>query len=259
MWRSIWFPAVLLLMASLWVYTRLVPWADLDPPHAHTGYLVPLGGGNYHAEAIIEAGGTLRVFILTADPTRPAIAEADTLTAYVTANDGQGAHPVTLTPMPQSGDPAGTTSQFVGELPPDLPQVGVDISIPLLRIGGERFRVAFVSPMPHTPGMPAKVLGDEERELFLTPGGKYTEEDIEANGRSTPSKAFVGFRAEHDHNPKPGDRICPVTRTKANPRCGWTIGGERYWFCCPPCIDEFVRLAKEQPDEIELPGAYHVP
>ena len=57
-------------------------------------------------------------------------------------------------------------------------------------------------------------------------------------------------------NPKPGDKICPITDTKANPKCTWIVGGKTYQFCCPPCIDEFVRLAKENPDKVKDPEEY---
>jgi YHS domain-containing protein len=56
--------------------------------------------------------------------------------------------------------------------------------------------------------------------------------------------------------PKPGDKICPVTMTKANPKCAWVVGGKTYEFCCPPCVDEFVKLAKENPNDVKAPGAY---
>jgi YHS domain-containing protein len=110
----------------------------------------------------------------------------------------------------------------------------------------------------HSPlsAMPRKVEDDAERALYLVAAGLYSEEDIAANGGMTPSQTFVDFRAQHDFNPQPGDPICPITRTKANPECGWTINGDRYAFCCPPCIDEFVARAKEQPDQIDPPEAY---
>lgn len=104
--------------------------------------------------------------------------------------------------------------------------------------------------------MPDKVVDAAERQLYLQPGGLYTAEDIEANGRRTASQKFIGFRAQHDFNPQPGDQICPITQTKANGSCDWVIGGRRYTFCCPPCIDEFVALAKRAPDQIRAPEAY---
>jgi hypothetical protein len=106
------------------------------------------------------------------------------------------------------------------------------------------------------PAMPAKVADADERELYLTAWGKYTEADIAANGWRTASGAYPGFRADHDIDPQPGDPVCPITRTKADPRCRWVVGGHMYTFCCPPCIDEFVQLAKTEPDRLRPPGEY---
>jgi hypothetical protein len=95
-----------------------------------------------------------------------------------------------------------------------------------------------------------------ERELYLTPGGVYTQADIDANGRTTPSVRYANFQARHDLNPQPGDPLCPITRTKASPDCTWTIAGCNYQFCCPPCIDEMVRLAKQQPQRVQPPELF---
>ena len=51
-------------------------------------------------------------------------------------------------------------------------------------------------------------------------------------------------------------RSCPVTFTKANPKIEWIVGGKKYLFCCPPCVDEFVRWAKVEPDQIKMPEEY---
>jgi hypothetical protein len=120
-------------------------------------------------------------------------------------------------------------------------------------------RVRRYAQLPATlaePGMPAAVGEAEERAIHLEPGGKYTLADIEANGRMIPSQKYRGFRARHDFSPQPGDRLCPVSRTKANSDCTWTVGGFEYQFCCPPCIDEFVLLAKERPEDVQPPDAY---
>jgi YHS domain-containing protein len=107
-----------------------------------------------------------------------------------------------------------------------------------------------------TPAMPRPVAENQQRELHLKPGGLYTLADIAANGRTTPIQKYRSFQPQHDFNPQAGDPLCPVTRTKANANCTWTIAGQEYQFCCPPCIDEFVRLAKHRPLEIQPPGAY---
>ena len=104
--------------------------------------------------------------------------------------------------------------------------------------------------------MPTKVFNEEERNFYLTPGGKYTAEDIKANGNVTAAEKFRGFQASHDLKPQPGERICPVTLTKANPKCTWIVGGKAYLFCCPPCVDEFVKLAKEKPNDVKDPESY---
>jgi YHS domain-containing protein len=57
-------------------------------------------------------------------------------------------------------------------------------------------------------------------------------------------------------SPKPGDRICPITETKANPKFVWVIGGKSYQFCCPPCIDEFLQKAKSSDDPLPDPEIF---
>jgi hypothetical protein len=104
--------------------------------------------------------------------------------------------------------------------------------------------------------MSAGVDADEERALYLTPGGIYTEADIKANGSVTASDKYKGEMAKHDMKPKAGDKICPITMTKANPKFTWIIGGKTYEFCCPPCIDEYVLLAKTSPNEVLDPSEY---
>lgn len=104
--------------------------------------------------------------------------------------------------------------------------------------------------------MPAGVDADEERALYLTPGGIYTEADIKANGSVTAGDRYKGKMAKHDMKPKAGDKICPITMTKANPKFTWIIGGKSYEFCCPPCIDEYVLLAKTSPKEVLDPSEY---
>ena len=36
----------------------------------------------------------------------------------------------------------------------------------------------------------------------------------------------------------------------------WIVGGKPYEFCCPPCVDEFVKMAKETPGDIKEPETY---
>jgi hypothetical protein len=227
-------------------------------PSAHGGIIVAIGRDSYHAEAVFEKGGILRLYMLGQDEAKVLEVESQPLTGYVKLEGGTEATSFVLRPEPQSGDKPGQTSQFVGHLPRELWGKAVEVTIPTLRIGAERFRVGFKSaPDAHadTP-MPVKVADEDERKLYLTAGGKYTPEDIRANGGVTASQKFKGVQASHDLKPKPGDKICPVTMTKANPKFTWVVGGQAYEFCCPPCVDEFVQLAKEKPDEVKPPDEY---
>lgn len=116
--------------------------------------------------------------------------------------------------------------------------------------------LAAAVPAGHDDGMPDGLADAEARELYLTPGGLYTEADIKANGSVTAGAKFKGVMSKHDFKPKAGDAICPITLTKVNPQFTWIIGGKTYQFCCPPCIDEFVLLAKTSPEQIKDPSFY---
>ncbi len=108
----------------------------------------------------------------------------------------------------------------------------------------------------HNAEMPTGVGVDEESKLYLVSGGIYTQADIDANGGLTANGKFKGKMAKHDANPKSGDMTCPITMTKANPNFTWIIAGKTYAFCCPPCIDEFVQMAKTNPSAIKDPEEY---
>jgi YHS domain-containing protein len=234
---------------------------DEDHGHqagAHGGRIVPIGRDSYHAEAVFEAGGALKLYMLGKDESRVIDVQRQTLTAYVRAQGDTQAISMSLKPEPQPGDAAGMTSRFVGRLPDGMAGQPVEVTIPSITIAGERFRIGFASVTEiHADDiMPDKVADEDEKKLYLTPGGKYSEADIQANGNVTASQKFKGFKASHDLKPKPGSKICPVTLTKANPQCAWIIGGKTYEFCCPPCVDEFVSLAKTNPEEVRSPEDY---
>lgn len=224
----------------------------------HGGIIVEIGRDNYHAEAIFEKDGGLRLYTLGKDEAKVQEVESQVLATYAKVEGGTESLPFELKPAPQPGDSDGKASLFLGQLPKELWGRKVEVTIPSIRIGGDRFRLGFKSSSDAhgEEDMPDKVAGEEERKLYLTPGGKYTEEDIKANGNMTASQKFKGVMAKHDMKPKPGDKICPITMTKANPKFIWIVGGKGYEFCCPPCVDEFVQTAKHKPEEIKEPGSY---
>lgn len=228
-------------------------------PGAHGGHIVSLGRDSYHVEAIVTKDGKLLLYTLGNDESKVLDIDAQPLTAYVKAAGATDSTPIQVEPKPQPGDASGKASLFIGELPTDAVGKAVDVTIPSLAIEGERFRLNFSTHVDDDHGagaMPDSADGAEARALYLTPGGIYTAADIEANGGVTAAEKFKGVMASHDLKPKPGDKICPVTLTKANPKFSWVIAGKTYEFCCPPCIDEFVGLAKSAPDEIKEPEEY---
>jgi hypothetical protein len=226
-------------------------------PGSHGGNIVAIGRDSYHAEAVFEKDGVVRLYLLGQDESRVQEVEAQKLTAYARPEGGLESARFEIKPVPTSEDAAGKTSRFVGTLPRGLWGKQVEVTVPSIRIAGQRFRFAFknASPAAHA-AMPAGASSEEAKKLYLTPGGKYTAADIKANGGVTAGQKYGDKMSAHDANPRPGDRICPVTDTKANPEFTWVVGGKTYQFCCPPCIDEFVKTAKEKPDQIKAPGDY---
>jgi hypothetical protein len=228
-------------------------------PGAHGGIIVSLGRDSYHVEAIVTGTGEVRLYTLGSDESRVQDVEIQKLVAYVKPEGAVDSNSIEVTAAPQPGDGEGKSSLFVGQLPSEVAGKSIDFTIPNITIGGERFRLGFSTKQEASHGgdaMPAKVADEAERELYLTPAGLYTQADIQANGNVTASEKFAAFHAEHDLHPKVGDKICPITLTKANPKCSWIVGGKNYEFCCPPCVDEFVAMAKTDPDRIEEPDFY---
>jgi len=213
---------------------------------AHGGIIVEIGRDNYHAEAVFEKGGLLKLFTLGKDEAKIIDVEKQVIKAYVKEESGSESVEMDLNPAPRAGDKEGRTSQFVGKLPQELAGKQLVVTIPIIVIDGERYRIGFASTAAkHDEGMPLAAKGTDEKELYLKPGGIYTEADIKANGNMTGSQKFKGFKAQHNLKPQLGDKICPITLTKANPQCTWIVAGKTYEFCCPPCVEEFVAQAKD--------------
>ncbi len=229
-------------------------------PGAHGGILVSLGQDSYHAEAVFEKNGIVRLYMLGKDEARIQEVDVQDLTAYLTPEGATEADKMTFRPEPQTGDTKGKTSLFTAALPKDLVGKKVQVTVNNINVNGERFRIAFTNEAKADGHagmeMPAKKGSDEEQKLFLTAGGIYTAADIKANGDTVPTLKYKGIRAQHDDNPKAGEKICPISKTKANPKFTWVIGGKTYEFCCIPCIEEFVVLAKEKPAEVKDPAEY---
>ena len=230
-------------------------------PGQHGGTIIEIGRDNYHAEAIFGEKGLVRLHLLAKDEAQIQEVEQQTLKTYAKAEgDPKPPVPFELVPKPRSDDSKGKTSIFEGTLPEPLRDKRVEITVTTIRIEGGRFRFAFKNfkEEPHADvAMPKAISGQKMKALYATVKGKYTEADIEANGKGkTASDVYGNEMTDHDDNPQPGDKICPISKTKANPKVSWIIGGKKYEFCCTPCINEFVKKAQEKPDQVKDAGFY---
>ena len=252
--------AAIVVIASLWFLIDLFGRPSLTE-HDHEkgtngGIIVSVGHDHHHVEVVFTAD-EMRFFTLGQDQKKVVTVPVQELTAYVRVAELLESIPVAMSPSPQADDPKDQTSAFTGRLPQQLVGQQLMVVVPNLRIAEQRYRFGFqTAATSHESVMPAKVASQAEQDLYLTPGGCYSSDDIRANASKTASEKFQGFKSSHDFSPRPGDRICPVTRTKANPACSWVVRGREYQFCCPPCIDEFVKRAKSNPEGILSPEEF---
>jgi hypothetical protein len=277
--RSLRLPALAVGVAAagalgLQLLERLAPATATAPisggTHAETQPHAPniQSAGNYHIEAQLDPSGALTLYIYGQREKQLApldTAGLETGLEVWAICEGEGRISLPMRARPYPTDPTGTASRFVGRFArrPDQIRVGLSLTVP---IDGRTYRVQWrpedISPGPSGDGaaaMPVAASSDEAQRLFLTPGGVYTPADIAANGRMTATQKYGDQMSSHNPHPAPGDRICPITDTLANPRFAWTVGGKIYLFCCPPCIEEFVRKAKTAPGTIRAPEAYIQP
>jgi hypothetical protein len=227
-------------------------WGHEHPPGPHGGTVVALrgAGGHYHAEGVVDGDGVLTLYTLSEDPGRLEQVEAQLLTARVRLEGAAEEKTVELMPLPRLSDSEGKTSRFAALLPEDLQKAKLSVSVVEIAVAGARFSLDI------TVDGAAAHPGGEGDDFFGTPGGKYTAEDVRANGRGSAASKYAGFTTSHELRPRPGERFCPVSRARASSACTWTVAGKVYEFCCPPCIAEFLHRAKEQPQSVGEPEEY---
>jgi hypothetical protein len=237
---------------------------DKAKPEAHSHGDAPHGGtiielGKYHGELVIDhSKKQATLYILSEDLKK---SEA-ILTAKFEMSVKNPPFQMNLLASRMETDPPNRWSRFVGthenlakEMEFEGTISGVIDDKPYF---GEFLHEKHDDKKPtDAHGRPVtQVPADKEAELYQTPGGIYTAADVKANGNTTVTAKFKDLKIAHDLKPKTGDKLCPVTLTKANPELTWIIGGKKYEFCCPPCVEEFVTLAKTKPDEIKAPETY---
>src|SRR5262245_12810732 len=138
-------------------------------PGAHGGIMVTIGRDSYHAEAVFEKGGLLRLYMLGSDESKVIDVDSQTLTAYAKPEGGTDSQAFEMKATPQDGDAKGRTSQFTGRLPRELWGKKVEVTIPSLRINDERFRLGFTNAaVAHVEEpMPNGLSDDDEKKLYL--------------------------------------------------------------------------------------------
>jgi len=243
------------------LHSEILDPAQITAEHPHTasslgGVITSFGRDQFHAEAIVDEKGVLAIYLLGEDDSRLHPSDQQTFTAYIKRRHTLESAAIRMQAAPLPNDPVNMTSRFTGTLPDRMRGGAIYVVVPGIVLDGQRYMLRFELLDEPVPDMPAPVPSETAQALYLVAGGLYTIEDIKANGHQTASDKYRGFRPAHDPNPSPGDPICPITQTKANTGCSWIIGGEAYYFCCPPCIDEFLALAKSQPTQIRPPHAY---
>jgi hypothetical protein len=226
-------------------------------PAPHGGLVIPIGSGrnHFHAEAVIGPTGVIELYTLGADPFSAVPVEPQHLAIDVLTDGGESV-PMVLRPAPESGPPDGPTTRFLGRIPPDLLGRRLTFRVPDFSMGDERFEFALQWQSSISEAEHAAHVAKEQQRLYLTPGGRYTEADINTTERQTAVKRYRGQRARRLVPAQKGERMCPVTRMKPDERFVWTVGGKVYQFCCPVCIDDFVNAAREMPESIKAPEEY---
>jgi YHS domain-containing protein len=241
------------ILAFLFLPTPRQPDLHGHPPGLHSGQVVVFkaGSSHYHVEFVVEPTGVVHLFPLDESATQPLPVDSQPLVFTVQSSPEAETYSVMLRPVPDEGTAGAKTTRFVGRLPARAVNGKLRVRFTEFKVHGERFRFEFdwVSPIGYEAFRAA--FKDEQQRLFLSTGGKYLDGDIRENGGCPSDAQWAAAAPSHDHAPKTGDRLCPVSGIKAEATFTWAISGQKYWFCCQPCIDEFVLLAKEKPDMVK--------
>ncbi len=113
-------------------------------PGAHGGTIVSLGKDSYHAEAVFEKDGVVRLYMLGKDEAKAQEVDVQELTGFVTvAGKTDAPVEVKFAAEPPKGTTAGKTTVFVGKLPHELHGKKVKVTINNIQVGSERFRIEF--------------------------------------------------------------------------------------------------------------------
>lgn len=248
----------LLVLVLVIVIARKVFWRDSAHEHEtgpHGGMIVAINEDepHYHVEFVVETDGRIRLFLSGEKPEQIVQVKPHTLIARAKLAGEPEETSILLRPAEIMSATPQNTSQFWGRMSPELMGKHLTLEIKDLEIEDRKFAFVIKLPSAADPTGRSRVATDLERELVLKPRAGYTQADVEAAGGVIPSAKYKDVRPGHSMRAMRGDRLCPVSRIKADSRISWNVKGRTYQFCCSPCIVDFVSLAKERPEEIVAP------
>ncbi|MBI3823990.1 MAG: hypothetical protein HY289_15085 [Planctomycetes bacterium] len=211
----------------------------------HGGPCAEWGNENFHAEFIVDAAAKqVTVYILGSDPTKHPDEEPAKITEVKLAFVGTKP----LVQLTLKYDEKETVKKK------GIAFTGTDdrFATP------EKLKVEISGKVVDKPyqGTVDYKAPKKTASLFLTPGGIYTAADIKANGSTTAVEKFKGIKLKHIKELNPGDRFCPITGSKAHAEYAWVVNDHRYEFCCPPCVEDFIDWAHNDPEKIKKPSEY---
>lgn len=229
---------------------------------AHGGVIADLGVA--HAELAEAPQMALAIYILGENENVAEPIAATTLTGQLQKRGTAEFTEVKFDASPLDGE-SPKSSRFVSQ--PNRFERGSAYDLTMyIPIGGKNYRARFVafgeehSSDDHGAMAKRNAAAPQERtakvtELWFTPKGKYTADDIAKNGDLTAYEKFGEVEVDHQ-DPEPGEIVCPISKSKLNPAITWQVGGKTYGFCCPPCIEDLVQRAKEKPETLLPPEGY---
>lgn len=248
----------LLALVVVIVIVRKVFWSGSAHEHEigpHGGIIVAINEDepHYHAEFVVETDGRIRLFLSGEKPEQIVHVKPHTVIARAKSAGDPEETTILLRPAEIMSAAPQNTSQFWGRMSPELMGKHLTLKIKDLEIEDRKFAFVIKVPGAADPTSRSRVATDLERELALKPRAGYTQADVEAAGGTIPSTKYKDLKPGHSMRAMRGDRLCPVSKIKADLRISWNVKGRTYHFCCSPCIVDFVSLAKERPEEIVAP------
>lgn len=248
--------AVVACVAGGVMVVRQIFWTgpnDPDHPHEvgpHGGVLIAANDGepHYHVEFVVEKNGRATLFTYGRDANEPVEVIANPFVGEIKVRSNGHSTTVVFRPHGEIGNRPFRSAWFVGRIPPAFVGKELRIIIPNLTIRETKAAFAFDFGKGQWPeGSLGAGQTFERRVLLTSTGDRYTDRDIDANGRVTASEKYGSVQVTHKMDPNPTMASCPVSLLQADTRLAWFVAGKERHFCCVSCIIDFVDAIKVTP------------